>query len=164
MAHFDRTIPPGGEGKITLKIDTKDSQGEIHKSAKVYTNDPGKKLEIISMKATVKVAVYLSTKYVYLRGPAGQKLTKTIKIRAERDKPLTLDPGHFDLEGKVAYTIETVEAGKKFSIHFASIPGPVETYRGSLTLKTNYPETPEITIRIRGDFKKAVGPGNPGKK
>ena len=158
MAHFDRTIPPGGEGKITLKVDTKGYQGEFHKSAKVYTNDPGHSLEILSMKATVKVAIYLSTRYVYLRGPAGEKINRTIKVRAERDKPLNLEPSHFDLGEKVTYGIEEVEAGKLFRIHFANIPGPAETYRGLLKLKTNYPEKPEITFRIRGIFKK-VGQG-----
>ncbi|MEE9421295.1 MAG: OS_HP3 family (seleno)protein, partial [Desulfatiglandaceae bacterium] len=35
-----------------------------------------------------------------------------------------------------------------------SIPGPPQTYTGFLKIKTNYPEKPEITVRIRGRIGK----------
>ena len=154
MAHFDRAIPPGGEGKITLKVDTKGYQGEVHKRAKVYTNDPRKKIEVLTIQAVVKAAISLSPRTVHLKGPMGQKVTKTVEIRAERDKPLNLEPTHFDLSKQVNYSIEEVEAGKLFRVHFTNIPGPNSAYQGLLKLKTNYPEKPEITIRIKGRFRK----------
>lgn len=100
----------------------------------------------------MKVPIYLSPRYVYLRGPAGQQITRTVRIRAEGDKPLKLEPSRFDLSAKVTYRIEEVEAGREFEVHFTSIPGPEGTYRGVLKLKTNYPEKPEITIPIRARF------------
>lgn len=154
MAHFDRTIPPGGEGKITLKVDTSGYQGAIRKKAKVYTNDPRNNVEVLTIRAFVKVPIHLSPRYVYLRGLAGQKITKTVRVRAQGDKPLKLEPSSFDLSTKVTYRIEEVEPGLVFKVHFTTIPGPAETYRGVLKLKTNYPEKPEITIRIRGKFRK----------
>jgi len=154
VADFDRTIPPGGEGKITLRVNTSDYQGEIRKRARVYTNDPRNSVEVLSIKAFVKVPIYLSPKYVYLRGLAGRKITKTVRIRVEGNNPLKLEPIHFDLSKKVTYRIEEIEAGRIFKVHFTSIPGPAGIYRGVLKLKTNYPEKPEITIRIIGKFKK----------
>ena len=50
--------------------------------------------------------------------------------------------------------IEEIEKGKKFRIRFKSIPGPPQTYTGFLKIKTNYPEKPEITVRIRGRIGK----------
>ncbi len=40
MPRFDRAIPPGGEGKITLQVKTAGYQGKISRGAKVYSNDP----------------------------------------------------------------------------------------------------------------------------
>ncbi len=154
MADFDRTIPPGGEGKITLRVNTSGYQGEIRKRAKVYTNDPRNNVEVLSIKAFVKTPIYLSTRYVAFKGLAGRKITKTVRIRAEGNKPLKLEPSHFDLSKKVTYRIEEIEAGRIFEVHFTSIPGPAGIYRGVLKLKTNYPEKPEITIRIMGRFLK----------
>ena len=155
MARFDRTIPPGGEGKITLRVDTTGYQGAIRKSAKVYTNDPSKVVEVLRIKAFVKALIHLSPKYVYLKGMAGRKITKTVIVKAQEDRPLKLEPSHFNLGKRVTYRIEEVEAGREFRIHFTSLPGPAGIYRGFLKLKTNYPERPEIIIRIRARFGKA---------
>jgi hypothetical protein len=95
----------------------------------------------------------MSSRYVYLLGRAGQTMTRSVKIKAELDKPLTLEPTHFDLSSKVIFRIEELEKGKTFIIHFTNIPGPDEIYHGFLKLKTNYPEKPELAIRVRGKFR-----------
>jgi hypothetical protein len=158
VASFDRTIPPGGEGKITLTVDTKGYQGKIRKSARVYTNDPKTRETTLNLMAFVKEPVYLSPRYVSLRGKEGERITRVVEIKAGLDKPLTLTPDQFNLEGKLTYTVEEVEKGRRFIIRFNSIPGPPQTYQGFLNFKTNYPEKPVINIRIRGRFAK-VGKG-----
>jgi len=87
VARFDRTIPPGGEGKITLRIKTRGYQGPISKSARVYTSDPQKTIELLTIKAFVKVPIYLSNKYVYLTGIADRKITRTIVVKANEKNP-----------------------------------------------------------------------------
>ena len=154
MASFDHTIPPGGEGKITLKVHTKGYEGSIHKSARVNTNDRMLNVVNLGIKAFVKVPIYLSTRYVSLHGRAGQGITRIVEINAGLDKPLTLAPEEFNLDGKLTYRIEEVEKGQEFKIHFTSIPDPPQTYYGFLNLKTNYPEKPIISIKIRGRFLK----------
>ena len=154
MAHFDKAIPPGGEGKIRLQINTKGYQGSVNKNAKVYHNDPGKKTLILKMTANVKTAIYLSSRYVSLYGMEGQSVTQVVDIKAELDKPLRVTPTEFSLKKNLSYTIEEIEKGRKYRIKFKSISGPPQTYAGFLKLKTNYPEKPEITIRIRGRIAK----------
>jgi hypothetical protein len=156
VAHFDRAIPPGGKGEITLQVATKGYEGKIRKKAKVYTNDPRNKFEVLRIEAFVRAVISVSPKYVSLKGMADRKITKTVTVRAEQDKPLKLEPSHFDLTGKVKvidYRIEEVEAGREFRIHFTSIPGNAGIYRGFLKLKTNYLERPEIKIWIKAKFR-----------
>lgn len=154
MAHFDKAIPPGGEGAITLRVKTKGYQGHIHKSAKVYHNDPNRATFVLRMTANVKGPIYLSSRYVRLYGRQDQSITRVVEVRAELDKPLKLTPVQFSLGDKLTYSIEEIEKDRKFRIRFKSIPGPPQTYSGFLKLKTNYPERPEITVRIRGRFTK----------
>ena len=108
----------------------------------------------LEVKAFIKVPISLSPRYVSLYGKEGQKVTKMVEIRANLDKPLTLTPEGFNLEGKLTYRIEEIEKGRRFKIHFTSIPGPSQRFNGFLNLKTNYPEKPIINIRIRGRFLK----------
>ena len=153
MASFDHTIPPGGEGRITLKVDTKGYQGDIHKSALVNTNEREQNVVNLGIKAFIKVPIHISTGYVSLHGKEGQKVTKMVEIKANLDKPLTLTPEDFNLEGKLTYRIEEIEKGRRFKILFTNIPGPSQGFHGFLNLKTNYPEKPIIDIRIRGRFR-----------
>ena len=152
MAFFDRSIPPGGEGKITLRVKTKGYQEDHAWSAKANTNDPEKNVVYLKVTAFVKVPIYVSPRYVYLTGFEGRSVTRTINIKAGLKKPLTLDPGQFNLEGKLTYKLEEIEKGRRFRVLFTSNPGPPRIYQGYLNLKTNYPEKPMINIRIRGRF------------
>ena len=156
MARFDRTIPPGGEGKITLRINTRGYQGAVSKSARIYTNDPLKNYEIITINAFVKVPIYISNRYIYLTGIADKKISRTIVVKANEKKSLKLEKSSFNLSKTIAYRIQELEPGRVFRIHFTSIPGSVGIYRGALKLKTNYPEKPEIIILIRAKFQKGA--------
>jgi len=161
VANFDPAVPPGGEGKITLKIKTKGYQGNLRKSARIKTNDPEKRNIILVIKATVKVPIYVSSKYVHLYGKGDKGAHKTIKILAELDKPLNLSVTDFTLKNKLKYAIETVQKEKEYRVRFTSISGVKENFRGILKLKTNYPEKPEISIVINGRFKPAKIPLRP---
>jgi len=155
VAYFDRAVPPGGEGKVTLRINTRGYEGEIRKRARVYTNDPRRTIEVLTVKALVRGPISLTPKSVYLTGEVGGDITKTVRVSAEEDKPLKLEPSGFNLSGKVRYRIEEVEAGREFRVHFTGISNAVGIYRGFLKLKTNYPERPEITIWIKAKFLKS---------
>jgi hypothetical protein len=66
---------------------------------------------------------------------------------------LVIQPKQFDLEGKVDYRLEETQKGKSFCVTLRNLPGPFDSYRGSLTFRTNFPEKPELTIWIFGRFK-----------
>ena len=155
MARYDRTIPPGGVGTIALRLNTRGYQGVIQKRAQIFTNDPSGKIQTITIKASVKVYIFVSARYVYLRGVVGKKIIRTVTIRAGQDKSLHLEQAYFNLGKRVAYEIEEVEAGKKFRIRFSATPDTMGAYRGVLRLKINYSEKPEIAIHVIAQFYKA---------
>ncbi|MBU2499648.1 MAG: DUF1573 domain-containing protein [Proteobacteria bacterium] len=161
MASFERSIPPGGEGKIRFTLRTKNYEGYLFKSARVYTNDPNMREFTLSILAFVKAPIYLLPPYVSFYALKNQGDSLPLEVRAGLEKPLTLEASQFSLEGKVAYEIEEIEKGRRFKIHFTNLPGPAENYVGYLNLKTNYPEKPLINVRIIGRFpegRKASGP------
>ncbi|MFC1863700.1 hypothetical protein ACFL1Z_07085 [Thermodesulfobacteriota bacterium] len=164
MARFSRVIPPGEEGWISLKVDTKGFNGNLHKSARVYSNDQAKGYAILNIRAVVKVSINVSVRTVNLTGYEGQEITRSVIITAGESKPLMLEPGDFNLADKLSYRIEQIEEGRKFKIHFTNVTELVGYYRGVLKLKTNYPQSPEIVIPIRVNIrKKAVKKENQGK-
>lgn len=152
MAQFDRAIPPGGEGKITLRVNTSGYEGNVRKTARVHSNDPSKQVETIALSAYVKVPIQLSSKIVFLQGKRAEPAKKTVEVRGGLDKPLKLEPVEFNLSNRLSYEIVEVKRGKLYQVHFTSIPNTGDSFQGILRLKTSYQEKPEITIYIRGRF------------
>lgn len=154
MASFDRSIPPGGEGKITLRLNTKGVDGDVIKKAHVYSNDPTRRVQTISIKARVKTPISIRPRYVYFNGNIGQKLKRVVQISAKEEKPLRLILDQFDLEKIISFEIKEIEAGKTYQLVFNANPTSTGFFRGELRLTTNYPEKPKITIPIRGTVRK----------
>jgi len=154
VASFDRSVPPGGEGKITLRLNTKGYYGDVTKKARVFSNDNTKSVQTISIKVRVKTPIYFSPRSVYFNGQIGQKLKRVIEISANEKKPLRLTPDQFDLEKIMSFEIKEIEVGKKYQLVFYANPTSAGVFRGTLKLMTNYPEKPEITIPIRGTVRK----------
>jgi hypothetical protein len=152
VAHFDRAVPPGGEGEISLKLKTKGYEGKVRKSARVYTNDPIRQMETITMEAFIRPPILISPKSVFLQGRATETLTKSVEITGDLAKALKIEPVNFSLKERVEYSIEEISPGKRYRIMFTSIPNAGNHYQGVLRLKTNYPEKPDLTIFVRGWF------------
>ena len=155
MARFDKVISPGGEGKITLRVETQNYNGLISKSATVKTNDPEKNETKITIKANVIQIIQVMPTSINFVGIAGQKITKTIMISTNEQKPLQLEEISFSLSEKMNYMIEEIKKGRQFKISFTNIPGTAEVYQGELKLKTNFSEKQMLTIPIRGRFRNA---------
>ena len=118
MVSFDKTIPPGGRGKIEIKFDTSGYKGRVRKSAAVETNDPNNaKFDLIlrvdvnpifTIKPWPRVALSTSQ-----GTPAKQILTLTNRL--EQEVELTsLDLGL--LKGFVEAELKTVEKGRAYEL------------------------------------------------
>ena len=152
MAHFDRAIPPGGEGMITLRLNTRGYEGKMRKGARVYTNEPGGGTETLTLEVFVKTLILVSPRSVFIQGKATETLTRSVHIKGDPDKPLKIEAVDFNLNHRLKYSIEELSPGEHYRIDFTSIPNTADQYRGRLLLKTNYPEKPQLSILVRGRF------------
>ncbi len=126
-------------------------EGMLLKSARVYSNDPAG-VGVLNLRAFVTAPIMVSPPYVSFYGFEGQRASAWVMVEAGLEKALSLELGDFTLHGKVAYTLQEVERGRKFRIIFNALPCPAGTYRGYLNIRTNYPEKPLLNIRIIGRF------------
>jgi hypothetical protein len=152
VAYFDRAVPPGGEGKITLLVNTKGYDGKIRKTARIYTNDSRTSQDTFVIEALIQTPIVMSDRMVLLLGTTREAISRSVDIKGELNKPLKLEPVDYTLDKKVKYNIEEVSRGKHYRITFTSIPNVGNYYHGLLKLRTSYPEKPELVIHVRGKF------------
>ena len=152
VVRFDPLIPPGGEGKITVKIDTRGFEGHERWAVKVFSNDPKWKEAVLDLRATIKPVIALAGSPVFFTGKRNAPVTGEVEISAGLDKPLILTPERFTLSGKVTYSISEIEKEKRYRVTFQTVAGKRENYRGFLKLKTNFTEKPDLSLWIIGRF------------
>jgi hypothetical protein len=126
----------------------------VIKSARVYTNDPIQNLVRLQLIGFVRSPIMVSPSVVRLYTTEGTQATAVVTIRAGLDKPLELTPGYFTLSEKVSYALRELEKGRRFELRFQTVPDTPQAFSGVLQLSTNYPEKPEIKVRVKGRIQK----------
>jgi hypothetical protein len=156
VARFDRTIPPGGEGKITMQLRTKGYQGNIRKSARVFTNDPKSAQITITMHGEVWAPIQVKPRYVHLKGVLGEAIEQVVDLRGEKKEPLIVKLGSVSIPNKVSVELSETEKERTYQLKVKNKVEKEGAYRGNINLTTNYPETPKIVIQIAGNIRATV--------
>ena len=144
-----------------MKLNTKGLQGQIKKSALVYSNDPKQPSVKLILTTNVRVPIAIQPRGVFIEGFAGDDIQSAVTIEGQKDKPLELTFVSNSLPKKVAYEIKEVTKGKTYQLVLKNIGKKEDKYSGFITFKTNYPEKPELMIRYLGFVKK---PGEDDQK
>ena len=153
MARFDRTIPPGGEGKITLEVRTKGFQGKLHKRARVLSNDPKNPQVTIGLKGSIWVPIKVTPRYVRLAGMENEEIEQIISLEGAKKEPLIAKLASVSIPDKVEVKLEETERGRTYQLRVKNKVKGEGSYAGKLRLTTNYPEKPEIVIQITGQVR-----------
>lgn len=91
MASYPRQIPAGGEGNISIKVNTSGYGGRtMKKTIEVYTNDPANARTALSISGTVLNFARMEPKYARLVGTAGTDIKKSITITREKAYPFKI--------------------------------------------------------------------------
>lgn len=152
MARFDRAIPPGGEGTITLTADLEGYQGKVTKSAMVVSNDPVNSRTPLTLQVTVKNLIDVRpVSGVLFRGTADQQSEKTVDVIGV-SRPFHITRVESNLEEKVVYRLETVEDGKQYRLKISNRLKQ-GNYSGFVKLHTDLMEKRDVTIRVTGSIE-----------
>lgn len=151
MAKFDKVIPPGQEGKISMVIEGKKVHGSFSKSATIHSNDPKNPVMTITMSANEVPYVSVEpTERLYLQGRYGEKIGKVLTLRSnEEDLDFRITSLESNIDDKITYKSETMEDGS-YQVHVWKNPKlPTLNTYGSLTVHTNSENSPEKVIQVQ---------------
>jgi len=157
VARFDRTIPPGGSGKIVLTLDSKKVHGAYTKTATVSSNDTDHPSLRLTLRGVVKKLVEVEPQRLFLRGYKDEQPKGTVKIRSNLAEPLVIKSVSAEgLDGKADYQLKTLQDGKDYQVEILNRAG-VGRYNGKLVLKTNSARLPAIEVQVYADITGDVG-------
>ncbi|MFZ5788791.1 MAG: DUF1573 domain-containing protein [Acidobacteriota bacterium] len=165
VASYDKSVPPGGTGKIEAVVDTVEFTGPITKAVLVYSNDTATPQLSLVVKADVRAFVDVLPRAL-LRFAVLQGETATEKV--------VLVPSE-DIQFKVTevatgggpYQVSFRELGEKeriperkgsqWEVTVTVPPGAKEgLLTHKLTVKTTAPKAPEVPLTVSGVIRPIV--------
>jgi hypothetical protein len=163
---FDPVIEPGATGSVRIRFDTKGRVGLMRKNVTVETNDPERPQFVLTLVAMLRLPVEVSPgTEIMLPLAAGEEATTEITLHATQGKTLTLGPiraSHPALRPRVLKRKEVAERVQadlaRTQIVLVSIPKSLagKAFDAVLSIPTNSPKTPVVTVRLHGYPQTAV--------
>ncbi|MBC8418324.1 MAG: hypothetical protein H8E10_06990 [Desulfobacterales bacterium] len=153
MARYDRVIPPGGTGNVTLEIDSNTIRGEFEKKAIVWSNDPERISIALFLKGEVKPHISLDPGgYVSLVGPMGEVPKGYVKIINNHKGPVKITGIENDLPDRVRWRLEEISPGFVYRLEVEDISKKGGDYTAHLTIRTDHTKKPALPLIVRGEI------------
>jgi hypothetical protein len=146
-------VPPGGEGKIVIKVNTSGYGGRtLTKRITVKTNDPNKPSLYLTILGHVDKFVTIVPKRITLRGLAGNRILETVKVIPEKKYPFNIVGHNLRHGNNIRYEIEQVERseGIEYVLTVENLKKEKGNYYNIISLKTDSKIQPLINIRVNG--------------
>jgi hypothetical protein len=155
VARYDRVIPPGGQGKVTLTIDTSRVRGPFEKKAIVWSNDKERMSVALYLRGEVKPHIAMEPGgYVALGGIVGKVPLEQIEIINLHEEPVKIEAVENDLPERVEWRIKEIRPGYVYRLEVMDISKERGDYTGHLIIKTDYPPKPELIVIVNGNVRK----------
>jgi len=151
VARYDRVIPPGGTGNITITIDSGKVRGDFRKKAIVWSND----LQRMSMALYLvgEVIPHISLDpggYLSLWGVKGKVPGEHLDMINNHKNPMKITGIESDLRDHIVWHLEEIKPGYVYRLEVEDISEAVGDYTGHLIVRTDQTEKPELVIIING--------------
>ncbi|HPZ96939.1 MAG TPA: DUF1573 domain-containing protein [Phycisphaerae bacterium] len=150
VAEYDKTVAPGGQGKVkTILTLPNANQEKMSKAISVITNDPTKQTLALTLVGAVKQKISSDPPLFAYFGQLtpGLNLTKTFKITNNTDQPMKLElvppaaPSCFKVE------IKELEPGKTAEVIVtAEPPFKDDTNAAQFTIKTGIEGVADLSL------------------
>jgi hypothetical protein len=151
VSRFDRFIPPGGEGTVSLSVDLRGFQGKVWKSAAITTNDPRHPSFEIMIQGRVRPHIELRPgPFVQFSPAAPAAEEKTVDLVATGQEFKVLKIGH-NLKEKVSAQLETISPGRHYRLRITVLKRE-GSFSGVIRCATDHPQKPEVPIRVSAHF------------
>ncbi len=138
-----------------MAVNTAGLNGEVHKGATVYSDDPGNKAVKLSLTGEVKPYVEVAPRSsLYLVADRGTSMKQTLKITAAEGEHMKILTENDNLNGAATYKVNEVQPNKEYTLEVDSSPEKEPgRYSGYIELVTDHPKKQTVKIHVNVDIR-----------
>ena len=160
VASYDKTIPPGREGAITLTIKPFSVIHQFKKEAKVRLNDPERPMvQLVMTGMALPFIEILPSHIVRLRGAPGEAVKGQVTFISHLPTPWQITEYRTSIPDKIDVTLKPEVPGRDYILEVRNKSGQAGPYAGLIELFTTSKERPRLIVRVFGEFYLPSGAG-----
>jgi hypothetical protein len=153
VPRYDQTIPPGGEGGITLTIKPFSVLHRFKKETKVRLNDPDQPRLVLTMTGVATPFIEIKPSHIVrLRGAAGDNIRGQVRFYSHLPAPFQITEYRTNIPDKIEVTLKREVPDKVYVLEVSpkgQVSGP---FAGVIDLFTNSKERPRLIVRVFGEI------------
>jgi Protein of unknown function (DUF1573) len=153
VASYDKTIPPGKEGAITLTIKPFSVIHQFKKEAKVTLNDPERHVvQLVMMGVALPFIEIQPSHIVRLKGKPGEDIMSQVHFISHMPTPWKITEYRTSIPDKIDVTLKPEIPDKEYVLEVHNKSLEAGTYAGIVELFTTSKERPRLIVRVFGDL------------
>jgi hypothetical protein len=153
VANYDRIIPPGGTGKVTLEIKPFSVVHAFTKKTYVRFNASDKSSVNLVLKGHATKSIEIDPSHIVrFRGVPRDNLTAQVKLTSNLPFPWEITRVENSIPDKIDVHLKTEKPGKVYVLEVRNKSRDQGHYVGMIQLFTNVVHKPKIIMRVIADL------------
>ncbi|MCK9374950.1 MAG: DUF1573 domain-containing protein [Syntrophobacterales bacterium] len=150
---YDKTIPPGGEGGITLTIKPFSVLHQFKKETKVRLNDPERPALSLVMVGKAQPFIEIQPSHIVrLRGKPGEDIEGQVRFTSHLPGPWKITEVRNSIPDKIDVTLKPEVPDKVYVLEVHNKWQQSGPYAGLVELLTTSKERPRLIVRVFGEL------------
>ncbi|MFZ5447816.1 MAG: DUF1573 domain-containing protein [Thermodesulfobacteriota bacterium] len=150
---YDKSIPPGGQGAITLTIKPFSVLHQFKKETKIRLNDPERPVLNLVMMGVAQPFIEIKPSHIVrLKGSAGDDLRGQVRFLSHLPTPWKITEYRTNIPDKIEVTLKPEVPDKEYVLEVRNKSQDTGPYAGLVELFTTSKERPRLIVRVFGEL------------
>lgn len=152
-ARYDRVIPPGGQGEITLSIKPYSVLRQFKKETKVRVNDPERQEVVFVLKGVAQPFIEIQPSHVIrFRGDPKEEMKAQVRFTSHLPTPWEIKEYRSNIQEHIEVALKAEEPGRVYVLEVRNKRREGGHYGGIIELLTTSKERPRLIVRVFADL------------
>jgi hypothetical protein len=152
-ADYDRRIPPGGIGRLTLTIEPYSVMRQFEKNTTVTFNDSARSQVVFRMQGYAKPFIEIQPSHIIrFRGKPGEDLSGQVRFTSHLPGPWEITGFQTNIPQFIDVDLKAEEPGRVYVLTVRNKSDKGGHYAGKIDLTTTSTQRPRLIVRVFADL------------
>jgi hypothetical protein len=153
VPRYDQSIPPGGQGGITLTIKPFSVLHRFKKETKVRLNDPDLPVLYLAMTGLAQPFIEIQPSHIVrLRGAPGDHVRGQVRFISHLSTPFKITAYRTSIPDRIEVTLKPEAPDRVYVLEVRPKVRQSGPFAGVIELFTNSKERPRLIVRVFGEI------------